>query len=104
MQRFGAGGLPASTPSLEWRPQPAPHPNHQPLLMEPTMKKLSLDLGELCVESFSTDRASTTRGTVHARISAVTGCRTCVSGIEACDPTNMASCWDTACCRPTAEC
>lgn len=58
------------------------------------MRKLKLDLGTLCVESFAADAHPADEGTVHAHATPPTYCgNTCAATCETnCDCTQILSC------------
>jgi len=74
------------------------------------MRKVSLDVSELRVESFETESAVKERGTVHGYLSQFTCPRTqcgeeCPSGPQSCFPTEAFTDGQIACyCNGTQDC
>jgi hypothetical protein len=65
------------------------------------MKKLSLHVGDLRVESFHTAPKTVARGTVRGNIIACTGEE---YGSTCCDPTQDDTCWDSCDCSGSWTC
>jgi hypothetical protein len=68
------------------------------------MKKLSLDLDALDVESFATDTARRQAGTVHGYITIACGNTPNGTCDNTCQCSNQCNTWDTACGGDTGTC